>query len=353
MATQVQIEGAIIQYAFINQINPVSKKYGYSALIPYDPNCPQCQAVINASNSEWQKVAAGSNNPQSLGYTILAANDAKHIHESVMPMLDPTKNYLQIRAGQDGDSTTLIPVYDTEPKLIPNGGIIGNGTIATIKIAAFGYATSGQKGVKYYAQWIQITKLVENMNAQTGPSAANVPGGYVADATVMSTPAAQVPGVAVAQVGANVMPQAGAVAPAAAIPSAMPGAMPQAQYAQPAVGMPAPVAQPVAAPVQYAQPAPVSMPAPAPQQAPVQYAQPVEQVSVQQYAAPAVQQVAPVQQQYAAPAAPVQQQYAPAAAPAPTAAIAPVASMPAPAPQPMPQYTAPAVGMPVAPGMPQ
>ena len=350
MATQVQIEGAIIQYAFINQINPVSKKYGYSALIPYDPNCPQCQAVINASNSEWQKVAAGSNNPQSLGYTILAANDAKHIHESVMPMLDPTKNYLQIRAGQDGDSTTLIPVYDTEPKLIPNGGIIGNGTIANIKIAAFGYATSGQKGVKYYAQWIQITKLVENMNAQTGPSAANVPGGYVADATVMSTPAAQVPGVAVAQVGANVMPQAGAVAPAAAIPSAMPGTMPQAQYAQPAVGMPAPVAQPVAAPVQYAQPAPVSMPAPAPQQAPVQYAQPVEQVSVQQYAAPAVQQVAPVQQQYAAPAAPVQQQYAPAAAPAPTAAIAPVASMPA--PQPMPQYAAP-VGMPVAPGMPQ
>ena len=305
MATQLQINGAIIQYAFINQINPVSKKYGYSALIPYDPACPQCQAVINASNTEWQKVAAGSNNPQSLGYTIIPATDTQHIHESVIPMLDPTRHYLQIRAGQDGNAETLIPVYDSVPNLIPNGGIIGNGTIANIKIAAFGYATSGQKGVKYYAQWIQVLKLVENMNAQSGPAAAEVTGGYVADATVLAAPVVQVPNAAPA-VGADVMPQAGAVAPVAAIPSAMPGVMPSApavqQYA-------APVAAPVAA-------------APA--------------LVAQVYAAPAVE-AAPV---YAAPvvAAPA---VAMPAAPAPQAAIAPVASMPV------------APGMPGVPGMAQ
>ena len=328
MATKVQINGAIIQYAFINQINPVSKKYGYSALIPYDPACPQCQAVINASNAEWQKVAAGSNNPQSLGYTIIPATDTQHIHESVIPMLDPTRHYLQIRAGQDGDAETLIPVYDSVPNLIPNGGIIGNGTIANIQIAAFGYATSGQKGVKYYAQWIQVLKLVENMNAQTGPGAAEVQGGYVADATVLSAAAPQVAQAAAPQVGVNpainVMPQAGAAAPVANIPSAMPGvqqaAAPVQQYAQPLPNVAAPVAalaQQYAAPVQ-------------------QYVDPNTQA--QQYAAPA-------QQVYAAPAAPVaapaQQVYAAPAAPVPTAAMAPAAAMPA------------APGMPVAPGMPQ
>jgi hypothetical protein len=261
MATPIEIKNVIIQYPFLTRPNPVSKKYGYSALIPYDQNCPVCQSIINASAAEWNKVAAGATKAQSMGYTIIAPNDAAHIHESVMPMLDPSRYYLQLRAGQDGDAETLIPVYDSVPQLIPNGGIVGNGTIANIKVAAFGYNTAGQKGVKYYAQWLQIVSLVENLNAATGPGAIDA-GGYVADAAVLTAaPAVAQAVVTQAQQAPEqqynaVMPGAQSQAPVATIPSAMPGA-PMAPVATPVqqYAAPAPMA-PVATPVQqYADPA--------------------------------------------------------------------------------------------------
>lgn len=305
MATPIEIKNVIIQYPFLTRPNPVSKKYGYSALIPYDENCPVCQSIINASATEWNKVAAGATKAQSMGYTIIAPNDAAHIHESVMPMLDPSRYYLQLRAGQDGDAETLIPVYDSVPQLIPNGGIVGNGTIANIKVAAFGYNTAGQKGVKYYAQWLQIVSLVENLNAATGPGAIDA-GGYVADAAVL-TAAPAVAQAAVAQAAVTqaqqapeqqynaVMPGAQSQAPVATIPSAMPGA---------------PMAPAAMAPAQqYAAPAPV-----APVAAPAQ-----------QYAAPAAMAPAAMAPAATMPAAPV----APVAAPVPGMAMAPAATMPA------------------------
>ena len=304
MASPIEIKGAIIQYAFIDRVNTVSKKFSFSALIPWDENCPQCQAIINASNAEWAKVSAGAKKAQSMGYMILAANDTAHIHPDVMKMLDPNRYYLQVRPVQDENTTTPIALYDTVPQLIGNRNIVGNGTIANYKAVAYGYDSAGQKGVKYYAQWLQILNLVENTNANTGPAAAAT-GGYVADAAALTPPPVMQQPVVQQQAmpAANVMPAA---------PTTIPGTQ---AYAAPAVNvMPA-------APV-YA--APVAQPA---------YAAPVEQVAQPVYAAP-VEQVA--QPAYAAPVAP--------AAPAPAAPIAPVAA----APIAQPVYAAPAA--PVMPG---
>ena len=323
MASPIEIKGAIIQYAFIDRVNTVSKKFSFSALIPWDENCPQCQAIINASNAEWAKVSAGAKKAQSMGYMILAANDTAHIHPDVMKMLDPNRYYLQVRPVQDENTTTPIALYDTVPQLIGNRNIVGNGTIANYKAVAYGYDSAGQKGVKYYAQWLQILNLVENTNANTGPAAAATTGGYVADAAALTPPPVMQQPVVQQQAmpAANVMPAA---------PTTIPGTQ---AYAAPAVNvMPAaPVAQPAyAAPVeQVAQPvyaAPVAPPA---------YAAPVEQVAQPVYAAPAAPAAQPV---YAAPAAP-----------APAAPIAPVAA----APIAQPGYAAPAAPtMPAAPVMP-
>ena len=308
MASPIEITGAIIQYAFIDRVNTVSKKYSFSALIPWDENCPQCQAIINASNSEWAKVSAGAKKAQSMGYMILAANDTAHIHPDVMKMLDPNRYYLQVRPVQDENTTTPIALYDTVPQLIGNRNIVGNGTIANYKAVAYGYDSAGQKGVKYYAQWLQILNLVENTNANTGPVAAAT-GGYVADAAALTPPPVMQQPVVQQQAmpAANVMPAA---------PTTIPGTQ---AYAAPAVNvMPA---------------APVAQPA---------YAAPVEQVAQPAYAAPVGTVYAPAQPVYAAPAAP-----APAAPIAPVAA-APIAPVAAPVAQPV--YAAPAA--PAAPAMP-
>ncbi len=326
MASPIEITGAIIQYAFIDRVNTVSKKFSFSALIPWDENCHQCQSIINASNAEWAKVSAGAKKAQSMGYMILAATDAAHIHPDVMKMLDPNRYYLQVRPVQDENTTTPIALYDTVPNLIGNRSIVGNGTIGNYKAVAYGYDSAGQKGVKYYAQWLQITNLVENTNSNTGPAAAGTPGGYVADAAALTPPPVMQQQPIVQQQtmpAANVMPSA---------PTTIPGVQ---TYAAPAVNvMPQPqVAAPVAQPVyqdpnaQYAQPATVAQPT---------YAAPVAPVAAAPVAQPA----------YAAPVAPVaaapvaQPAYTAPAAPAPVAQVAPVAAAPVPA------YTAPV--MPVA-----
>ena len=193
MAKNFQIDNVILQYVFLERVNPISNKFSFNCLIPQDH--PQVQTLIDACSAEWLKVSAGApeSSAQSIGYTLVAPNDPKKIEPSVAPLLDPTKNYYLFKGVQDANTTTPTRLFDTTPTEFFQRDLIGSGTIANVNLSAFGYSTSGQKGVKLYGQWIQVVKLVENPYAGGAAPAPVETGGFVADESLTAPAAPQQP----------------------------------------------------------------------------------------------------------------------------------------------------------------
>lgn len=194
------INNTILQYTFLERVNPISNKYSFNCLIPTDH--PQAQDLINACSVAWSAVSAGSPETaaQSMGYTILNAGDqatlTKKVHPTLLPMLDPSKSYLLFKGVQDANtnSPTIIYAQDAEGNVVvvPQRNIIGEGTIANVSLNTFGYATSGQKGVKLYGAWIQLIQLVVSPYAGVGAPPAPAENGYVASAEQLVAPVAPV-----------------------------------------------------------------------------------------------------------------------------------------------------------------
>ena len=208
MAKNIQIQNVIIQYCFLERVNPISNKFSFECLIPQDH--PQVQDVMAACSAEWAAVGAGQPETaaQSIGYNWTQPNDSKHIHPDVAPMLDPNKQYMRFRGVQDANvtpdrATKIYANMLAEDGVtlvtgeVTNRSLIGDGTIANVSLNAFGYQASGQKGVKLYGQWIQIVDLKESKYAGANtppPAAAN---GYVAPAEAfapVAAPAADIKG---------------------------------------------------------------------------------------------------------------------------------------------------------------
>ena len=280
MAKNFTINNVLLQYNFLERVNPVSNKFSFNCLVPQDH--PQIQEIMDACMGEWNKVSEGAAETaaQSLGFSWVMPNDAQKIHPDLMAsgLLDPAKQYLKIVGTQPADTTTPIQVFDSAATEITQRSILGEGTLANVSLSSFGYKASGQKGVKIYGQWIQIVNLVENPHANIGghgPAAIET-GGYVADASLTQP-----------------------VAPAAAAPAAAP------VYAAPGAPAAAASAPAYAAPTQAA--APVAPAAPAAPQYAAPQAAPVAPAAAPVYAAPQAPQApvaptaAPV---YAAPQAP-------------------------------------------------
>ena len=200
MAKNITVNNVIVQYVFLERVNPVSNKFTFDCLIPQDH--PQVAEVMAACSAEWLTVAAGAPETaaQSMGTNWTLPNDTGHIHPDVAPMLDPNLQYLRFRGVQDAgvapEKATKIYANMQQPDgtigvgEVTNRSIIGDGTIANVNLNAFGYQASGQKGVKFYGQWIQIVELKESKYAGAGAPPAPTANGYVAPAEAFAAPVA-------------------------------------------------------------------------------------------------------------------------------------------------------------------
>lgn len=247
MATNLTINNAIIQYAFLDQVNPVSGKFSFECLIPQDH--PQVAEIQAACSAEYLTVSQGApeTQAQSMGWNWTLPTDTKHIHPDTLPLLDQTKQYLRFRGVQEANTNTPTAIFDSQATPITNRRLIGDGTIANVNISAFPYAASGQKGVKFYGQWIQIVSLVESKYANGGAApVVAVANGYVAPAEATAPVAA--PAVGAPTAPAGITAPAGVAAPVA----------PTAPVAAPTMATPtAPAAPVMAAPTMAAPAAPV------------------------------------------------------------------------------------------------
>ena len=282
MAKNLQINGVIIQYCFLERVNPISNKFSFNCLIPQDH--PQVAEIMAACSAEWLPISAGQpeTSAQSMGYIWVMPNDAQKIHPDVAPLLDPSKQYMMFKGVQEANTTTPTIIYDGASQVITNRNLIGDGTIANVSVNAFGYQASGQKGVKFYGQWVQIVSLVESKYAGAGAPPAAVANGYVAPpeatAPVMAPAAApEVPGVPAQPVQAAYAAAAGTPAPTAPVAAPVPPMAPAAPVAAAPVPPMAPAA-PVApvAPVAAAPVPPMAPAAPAAPMPPVAPAVPVQ-----------------------------------------------------------------------------
>ena len=201
MAKNIQINNVIIQYCFLERVNPISNKFSFNCLIAQDH--PQVQEIMDACTAEWTPISAGQpeTSTQSMGYNWVMPNDTNKIHPDVAPLLDPSKQYLMFKGVQEANTNTPTKIFanmidPTTNELVSgevtNRNLIGDGTVANVSVNAFGYQASGQKGVKFYGQWIQIVNLVESKYAGAGAPPAAVSNGYVAPAEAFTPVAAPV-----------------------------------------------------------------------------------------------------------------------------------------------------------------
>ena len=184
--TNLQVNQVLIQWPFLERVNETSNKFSFECVIPMDH--PQAQEIIDTCNNTWAQVSGGTNNPQSMGYTVFQPGDLSRIAQALHPMVDPSKSHVIFKGVQNADTQYPIKVYDSQSNEVPNVGIVGEGTLANVGVVVSGY-DKPQRGVKMFGNWIQILRLEKNKyTGGHAPAPAAIDGGYVADQEAMAAP---------------------------------------------------------------------------------------------------------------------------------------------------------------------
>ena len=236
------VTNALVQYAFLNQVNPTSGKFTFDAIIPQSH--PQINDIMQIIGEEWAAVAQGAEMNDITCQSkharwVTKATGGQSLHPDTLQYLDDNMNYLIIRGFQPGNTTNNVGIFDSRSQPVANRKIIGEGTVANISLTFSGYFNQDvkKKGIHVYGQWIQIVHLVENKYANTNYGPTPIEGGYVASADMVAIPGQEV------QSASQASPAAGTVPGMPVVDT------PASGYAAPTMpSMPAPQAAPQAAP---------------------------------------------------------------------------------------------------------
>ena len=114
--SKIQLNNVLVQYAFIDSVNPISKKYSVDCIIPQ--NHPQLQEVMDAISAAWATAGKGLDytKAQSLSYVVTtksAGATEGRFHPNIVPLLDDTMQYIVLKAVQEGNTNTPIKIYDS------------------------------------------------------------------------------------------------------------------------------------------------------------------------------------------------------------------------------------------------